>query len=383
MARLLLLLLQQQLLVAVDGGGEARREVNLWVWSGGEGRCAGCALANASADSCELSPCADPAGAECVNGTSCAFLPKSVAQALKADRALSPFLTGVFVYLGYGVRAGSSGAMARPPKYALQRAAVIARSMRGLGIRYIPMVNGPGTIQQFRGVVANATAREAYVAQLVADARRFGFDGYSFDWELGEFSEKDTRDFATLLLELQRRFEDVGLMAMHVSAAVGGIGVYGMPGTAGYCDRAPCGGSGSEEEQCRWWNCSEVDPVQLAAGSNITVLTMNTYDRRDPCWYRYVAAINKTVPRNVRGIGLKADTASAASHDAVYMNPTALARRFAAIESSGIDQIGIYGGFTFNALDEYRPLLRAFLAGRGASRDWDWPTLTYPPMICN
>lgn len=88
-------------------------------------------------------------------------------------------------------------------------------------------------------------------------------------------------------------------------------------------------------------------------------------------WYRYVTAINKTVPRSACGIGLKVDTASAASHDAVYMNPAALARRFAAIESSGIDQIGMYGGFTFNVLDEYRPLLRAFLAGRSASRDWE------------
>lgn len=326
-----------------------------------------------------LQDCADPAGADCVNGTSCAFLPRAVADELKAEHGRAPFVTGVFAYLGYGIEphGRSSGAIVRPPEFALLRAAATARLMQAIGIRFIPMVNGPGTLQQFRDVVGNNTSREEYVARLVADAKRFDFDGYSFDWELGSFTDVDARDFAELLVDLQTRLQALGLGKAHVSAAVGGIGAYGVPGTAGFCDRVPC--VHGMNEACKWWNCSEVDPATLG-GSNISVLTMNTYDSREPCWYRYVAAINSTVPRHARGIGLKANTASA-SQPAVYMNPTALARRFAAIESSDIDQIGLYGSFTFNALHEYVPLLQKFLGGQSDGGNFEWPT--FPPMVCN
>jgi hypothetical protein len=227
------------------------------------------------------------------------------------------------------------------------------------------MVNGV-SLAQFHSFLHNRTSMTAFISGAVADAVEFGLDGYSFDWETSNgFSHRDTRAYAAFLVELEKellaasrttrwqRHHKGAPCAPRVSVATGGIGYYGMPGTAGFCGHWPDDGTG--------WNCSEVDAAALA-GSKVAVYPMNTYDSRDSCWYSYAAAINRTVPLGNRGIALSTCRGANCSFGE-YMGAATLGKRFAALRQLRIDKVALFGGWGFNALPEYIPLLRSFLAG--------------------
>ena len=351
------------------------RSVELYIWAAANGECAACAQLSPSSDSCARSKCNEPSKS-CINGSSCAFLPPIVDAALR-DSIVSgaqPFLSGVIAYLGIGLSGGGihppgwhmpPAVLSRPPTYTYGRASAMAAVLHRQNLSFSAMVNGV-SLTQFHSFLHNRTSITTFINVAVADAVEFGFDGYSFDWEASDgFSHRDTHAYAAFLVELEKELRAASRTTRwqqhhtgsprgpRVSVATGGIGYYGMPGTAGFCGHWPDDGIG--------WNCSEVDAAALA-GSKVAVYPMNTYDSRDSCWYSYAAAINRTVPLANRGIALSTCRGANCSFSE-YMEGGALGKRFAALQQLQINQIALFGDWEFNALPEYIPLLRRFLAG--------------------
>jgi len=236
--------------------------------------------------------------------------------------------TNLFPGFGHAMHPG--GVVGVAGDAASQRVAQFVKKAHSINVTVQPLIEyWDPTSAAFKTFVRNATMQAQFIDMFVADALKYGYDGYNFDWEFGNFTAADS-----------------ALGAKFVSAFAQALAAHGK-------QVSTCQGAMMHSN------------TDLVDEPNYRSYSMKTYSNSLEVFLQELAVgASKLISRGHSdkqhfGVGFSASSQSWSDGPPTTAE---LRERFCALRASGVYYISLYSE---QYLDVYQPFMTEFVTNKG------------------
>ena len=252
-----------------------------------------------------------------------------VSDSIWSEIASKHIATNLFVGFGHAMHSAGNAGVAG--EVASNRTARLVTKAHSANVTVQPLIEywADGSSASYKTFIRNATKQAEFVELYVADALRYGYDGYNLDWEFGNFTDGDA-----------------ALCSKFIATFARALAVHGK-------QVSTCQGS------MKYSNTGYVDEPNYRAYS------METYDSALTGFLKELGAgVSKLASRGNSDVQHWGAGLSASSQAWKNGAPThaELQERFCALRGSGVYYISLFGE---QYLEAFQPFLTEFVDNLG------------------